>query len=530
MSSCRLELLETRSLLAAVVPTEYEQYMIELYNRARANPAQQAATFGIDLNEGLPAGFLSADAKQPLAVSMNLTDAARAQAAWLIANNTFSHYGPGGNTPQDRMIASDWPTSGDIFTRENAAITLSVFIGDYKSRLDSQFRLLFVDTTNPDGGRGHRIQMLEPGLKETGSGIGTGSYIYNGSTYQGFCSIQDMGASGTNTFLTGVAYTDAVYADQFFTPGEAMSGVTVKAVRNSDGAIFTVQTLSSGGYSLVLPAGTYTVTATGGALNSSVVTYNSVAIGSQNVKLDFTPTMAVVPPDPPPPDPEPDPDPPPPDPTPDPDPTPPAFATFANGKLTILGTAGDDKISISLANGIYTVTCSGSNPQSPLTFSANSILRIEVSLDAGNDTFNIGPGVWSVYVNGGLGNDTITGGDFSDTLSGAAGRDLVHGGGGDDRINGGQHNDSLFGEDGNDRIYGDDGLDQLFGAAGVDRLWGGAGDDLLDGGSSNDKLYAEAGNDTLLGQKQNDILDGGDGMDVCDFRTGDTKVKCESVV
>ena len=93
---------------------------------------------------------------------------------------------------------------------------------------------MFNDSTNPDGTRGHRTQMLNPENKEIGSGIGTGNYTYDGVTYQAFLSVQDMGVTGTNTFLTGVAYTDQVIQDNFYEPGEGMGNVTVTAVRNSD--------------------------------------------------------------------------------------------------------------------------------------------------------------------------------------------------------------------------------------------------------------------------------------------------------
>ena len=57
------EPLESRTLLSAVLPSNLEQYMLELMNRARANPSAEAARYGIDLNEGLPAGTISAAPK-----------------------------------------------------------------------------------------------------------------------------------------------------------------------------------------------------------------------------------------------------------------------------------------------------------------------------------------------------------------------------------------------------------------------------------------------------------------------------------
>ena len=48
--------------------TAQEQLVLELINRARLDPAAEAARFGIALNEGLPAGTISTAAKQPLAM------------------------------------------------------------------------------------------------------------------------------------------------------------------------------------------------------------------------------------------------------------------------------------------------------------------------------------------------------------------------------------------------------------------------------------------------------------------------------
>src|SRR5918997_526202 len=55
-------------------PTAYEQYFLELVNRARANPGAEASRLGIDLNQGLSAGTLSNTAKQPLAMNPLLSD------------------------------------------------------------------------------------------------------------------------------------------------------------------------------------------------------------------------------------------------------------------------------------------------------------------------------------------------------------------------------------------------------------------------------------------------------------------------
>ena len=64
--------LEARLLLTAPSMLENEQYMLELINRARANPSAEASRYGIGLNDGLAAGTITTAAKQPLAPQQNL--------------------------------------------------------------------------------------------------------------------------------------------------------------------------------------------------------------------------------------------------------------------------------------------------------------------------------------------------------------------------------------------------------------------------------------------------------------------------
>src|SRR4051794_27124898 len=65
-----LEGLEPRQLFAWVAPSNQEQYMIELLNRARANPPQFAIDFGLSVP------LTDASPQAPLAVNGYLTDSA----------------------------------------------------------------------------------------------------------------------------------------------------------------------------------------------------------------------------------------------------------------------------------------------------------------------------------------------------------------------------------------------------------------------------------------------------------------------
>jgi uncharacterized protein YkwD len=281
-----VEALEPRRLFAAVYPTTTEQYELELINRARANPAAEATRFGIDLNEGLPAGTISAAAKQPLAMNPYALDAARKHSQWMIDHDVFSHY-EGSVDPGRRLT-----NAGYTFTTwgENIGYRGSTGSIDANAMAAQIHRDLFVDSGI--AGRGHRTNMMSNSFREIGAGVRTGDF-------RGFNAAMvttDFAANGTGSLLTGVAYSDAISRDNFYTPGEGLAGVVVTAKRASDGATFSTTTWDAGGYSLKLAAGTYTITGTGGGLGNVVVTYANVTIGSQNVKRDFRPGDGVAPP------------------------------------------------------------------------------------------------------------------------------------------------------------------------------------------------------------------------------------------
>src|SRR6185295_3297680 len=67
-------------------PNASEQYMIEILNRTRADPAGEAARFGIDLHEGLAPGTLTSEPREPLAVNFELNASARDHNADLFAH------------------------------------------------------------------------------------------------------------------------------------------------------------------------------------------------------------------------------------------------------------------------------------------------------------------------------------------------------------------------------------------------------------------------------------------------------------
>jgi uncharacterized protein YkwD len=272
--------LEPRVLLAAANPSNFDVYMVELINLARANPSAYASSLGIALNEGLPAGTISTAAKQPLAINRFVTDAAQKHSQWMVDTDKFSHTGAGGSNPQSRMITAGYVFKSPSFWSENLGFKATSATPNVTTFTKNIEEGLFVDLGY--AGRGHRLNILNETAVEIGIGIKTGIY----KSLNAVMVTQDFAKSGTATFLTGVAYRDTVTADRFYTPGEGLGGISIVATRDGGGQTYRTTSWTSGGYTLALPAGRYSVMASGTALGASQF-LPAVTIGTRNVKLDF---------------------------------------------------------------------------------------------------------------------------------------------------------------------------------------------------------------------------------------------------
>jgi hypothetical protein len=268
-----VEQLEQRIVPAAI--SGYEQYFLELINRARIDPVAEASRLGIDLNEGLAPGTLAPGARQPLALNDSLQTAIEGHLQDLIDNDFFSHTGSNGSTFDSRIEAAGytgWTTIG-----ENLAIQYTSGAVNMEQFVTDEYVNLFVDSGVAD--RGHRINVVQGNFKETGSGVVAGNY-------KGFNAVvtgNDFGAKSGNSFLTGVAYTDAVTANNFYNVGEGLGGVSID-VSNSSGGTFHTTANAAGGYQIALAPGTYSVTFSGTGITAPIV--KSFTIGSLNVEVD----------------------------------------------------------------------------------------------------------------------------------------------------------------------------------------------------------------------------------------------------
>lgn len=175
--------------------------------------------------------------------------------------------------------------------------------------------------------------------------------------------------------------------------------------------------------------------------------------------------------------------------------------SLQNGILNLVGTSGNDTISLSLDGDSVTAQIDSVTKTYPLT----DVGMADVAGLAGNDSITIGAGL-TIPVNAGgqAGNDTIIASNAAnDTLSGGRGADSLVGGSGNNFISGGPGNDTLIAGTGNDTLRGGGGNDSINGrGGGNDVLSGGPGSDSLVGtaltGSNIDTIIGGAGSDSLI--------------------------------
>lgn len=382
--------------------------MVELVNRARMNPNAEVARIGT--NAGELASGVSSTPQHALAVVKPLDAAAQGHSNDIIAQDFFAHTNPyTGKSPTDR--ARDEGYTGGV--GENIAWRGST--GSYSVSTQA-VEALHKQLWESDG---HQRNLLRSSYTELGVGIASGGYTSGGRTYNSVNVTEKFGVSG-KTYLTGVVIDDAD-GDRFYDVGEGQGGVRITAWNDTD--IAATSTWNSGGYSLELDPGTYTVRYEGGDLDAPYET--TVTIGTKNVKVDVFEGESGLP----------------------------SAGTTAIHTSKVLG--------------------SGSNTHSA------SDLNNKISAKDGNDKVYAGAG--DDVVLGGKGKDRLYGEAGNDTLKGGRDKDVLRGGTENDQLSGGKGNDRLNGDEGEDLIDGGVGNDKLAGGEGSDTFVFGKreGDDLI---------------------------------------------------
>jgi len=252
-------------------PTAQEVLVVELVNRARANPEAEAARYDIGLNDGITGATITAAAKQPLAHNLLLIDSARKHSQWMLDTDIFSHTGINNSEPTDRMLAAGYSFTGSWMSGENIALgTTSRSTINLTSYALAHHEGLF---KSPE----HRLNILEANFRELGVGQKEGFYIYEGTNYLSSMLTQNFARAGSSYFLTGVVYSDNNNND-FYDVGEGLSGISISVNGKSYPAYNT------GAYTIPVTNGTYNITVTGDLLGSAA--YHTVQINNANTKLD----------------------------------------------------------------------------------------------------------------------------------------------------------------------------------------------------------------------------------------------------
>lgn len=245
-------------------PTDFEQYMLELVNQARADPGAAAETYGFSL------GNISDAPLEPLAMNEDLLEAARGHSEWMESTDTFSHTGAGGSNPTQRAEAAGWDGGG---VGENIAGWFSSGNNvDQQDVVEERHGALL---RSP----GHLANIMNENWSEAGIGGATGDWEQFSNAFLYTQAFSDDGKS----FLTGVAFDDND-GDNFYDVGEGLGGVEIEII-DSEGNTVDTSTWEAGGYQIALEDGDYTVRFSGEGING--VVEKQVTIAGGNVKLDI---------------------------------------------------------------------------------------------------------------------------------------------------------------------------------------------------------------------------------------------------
>lgn len=269
-------------------PSDDEQYMLEIMNWARANPAvagiqvvdtddpevQQAYTYWQIDKQATKQAFATYPQRPPLVFHAALLVASEKHTADMIVNNFQGHVGSDGSQVTDRFAREGYVSQG-MYGENVSAYSNSVWYGYAGFIVDwggqNQIEL------------GHRRNILNFD-SDVYTEIGLGIMYSGGGLQQGtvgpYVITQDFAIRSVR-YIVGVCYSDQ-NNNGVYDPGEGISGVRISPSRGQYYAI----TSSSGGYAIPFSGnGGVIITASGGGLNGDIV--NNVTFAGDNLKVDF---------------------------------------------------------------------------------------------------------------------------------------------------------------------------------------------------------------------------------------------------
>lgn len=299
-----IESLETRRLMA-FDPSALEQEMLQLSNRFRMDPvgeytrliaadsplqsrdAEVTTQLTLSKVDGnmLRSELSRLSPSPPLAWNEVVYNFATTQNGTMISKQSQEHFPDLANT----LLAMGVPIEAS--TGQNAFFN-ALGIGKTPFSVHSAY---VIDWANGAAGatggmqvdRGHRLSMLNSLYNQMGSAITPTASLVNTQFIAKISSAQKL--------AVGALFEDKNKSG-WYEAGEGIGGAQIEFKNLSTGAIFTTHALTAGGYQVVLPAGTYSITATGGGLARAVV-IPSVSIGASNVWQNLIYDPTAIPPD-----------------------------------------------------------------------------------------------------------------------------------------------------------------------------------------------------------------------------------------
>ncbi|MCA9187649.1 MAG: CAP domain-containing protein [Pirellulaceae bacterium] len=293
---------------ASLEPTPQQQMWLEMVNRFRASPS---AELDILANYTQPNGtsfanpssddpdvasalsFFNVDAAllrnqfnalspaPPLAWSTYLEDSARYYSNVIISNDKQDHFLDGLGLFDRVTQNSDYDFTGGGSVGENIyAFTDSPFQGHAGFVIDWGFAAGGIQ--NPPG---HRNSLLNPVFREIGISIVPES---NSSTEVGpFVVTQHLAVDfADGPFLTGVVFDDAVVADDFYSVGEGIGGLSVDVLQaGTTNVVASTTTYASGGFDVDVGTGLFDVRIHGSSYDKLFTDLNFS--NGENQKLDW---------------------------------------------------------------------------------------------------------------------------------------------------------------------------------------------------------------------------------------------------
>ncbi len=216
-----------------------EQYMLELVNRARANPAEEGKWLAT-LNEcptvfsDLAGDFANYPAVSPVTYQAQLGTSARLHSQDMLDNDYFDHNSQAGVTPSQRVAAQGY--TGSVL--ENIAWMMAFPSMETSEIILNRHAGLLLDCSTPS--LGHRTTILDINTSTTEVGIG---YATDGQ--ENHYITQDFGTGDGQAYLLGVVYQD-LNNNQFYDIGEGISGVTI----TPDTGDYYAVSSAGGGYAI----------------------------------------------------------------------------------------------------------------------------------------------------------------------------------------------------------------------------------------------------------------------------------------